>query len=370
MRRRTRAAGPPSTAKSPTLSSRRSTSDNPATREDPLRNAIRLVIGLAVSGLCFWVATRGVDWAQVRDALAGAHPLWAVAGVAGGVVAFWLRAVRWQVLLRPVQPVPLGPAFSATSIGFAATAVLPFRLGEIVRPALLGQRTGMGLTPALSSVVVERILDMLMVVTCALVLSLHWTVPEWLRHATIVLATGAFGGFAVLLLAQRFRGVADRVLDLALGVLPGGVGRAVRPMVDGLFAGVAGLRDGRTLLELVVLSVVLWTVNGIPFGFAFWALDIQAPFAGGSLACLVVVAAAVFLPQAPGFVGTWQMGCTAALAIFHVPDERAVAFSLLTWVIQIVTSVGLGGICLAREDLSVSDMLRRPAAVPVTGAEG
>jgi len=322
-----------------------------------------------VSGLCFWLATRGVDWGQVAAALGGAHPLWVVAGVGGGALAFLLRAVRWQVLLRPVQRVPLGAAFSATSIGFAATAVLPFRLGEIVRPALLGQRTGMGLTPALSSVVVERILDMLMVVTCALVLSLHWTVPEWLRHATMVLAAIAFGGFGALLLAQRFRGLADRLLDAVLGLLPAGVGSAVRPIVDGLFAGVAGLRDGRTLLELLGLSVVLWAVNGVPFGFALWALDVPAPFVGGSLACLVVVAAAVFLPQAPGFVGTWQVGCTAALAIFHVPDERAVAFSLLTWVIQLVTSVGLGGICLAREDLSVSDMLRRPAAVPA-GTEG
>jgi hypothetical protein len=48
-------------------------------------------LGLAVSAALLWVAVRGVSPEEVRQSLAEVRP-----------VRFWLTAVRWQVLLRPV----------------------------------------------------------------------------------------------------------------------------------------------------------------------------------------------------------------------------------------------------------------------------
>jgi uncharacterized membrane protein YbhN (UPF0104 family) len=105
-------------------------------------------------------------------------------------------------------------------------------------------------------------------------------------------------------------------------------------------------------------------VNSLPFLFGTLALGLDVPLFRAALAVLVVVAAAVFVPQGPGFVGTWQYGCVTALSLFHVPHEQAVGFSLLTWIVQMSVNVGLGGFFLAREDLSVRQLVR-----PV-GAEG
>ena len=74
----------------------------------------------------------------------------------------------------------------------------------------------------------------------------------------------------------------------------------------------------------------------------------------------MIVAAFVFLPQAPGFVGTWQAGCVLALDLFGVPKDLAVGYSLLTWIVQMAVNVGVGGIFLAREDLSVRQLRARP----------
>ena len=66
---------------------------------------------------------------------------------------------------------------------------------------------------------------------------------------------------------------------------------------------------------------------------------------------------AVFLPQAPGFVGTWQAGCVLALRdFFGVPQELAVGYSLLTWIVPDGVNVGLAGLFLAREDLSLAQL--------------
>src|SRR5207249_882253 len=201
------------------------------------------------------------EWPGVGGVLAAARPAWIAAVVLASLATVYIRAQRWCVLLRPVGRVPLYPALSATAIGFGASSVLPFRAGELVRPALLGRQPGVGMSAALSSVVLERLFDMLLVIGCFLAVALvNPEVPPDMRR----------GAFALAALA----------------------------------------------------------------------------------------AAAVFLPQAPGFVGTWQAGCVLALRLFDVPHEVAVGFSLLTWVIQMAVNIATGGIFLAREDLPLARLLR------------
>src|SRR5450432_620882 len=84
-----------------------------------------------------------------------------------GVVA-WFRSVRWRFLLRSIADVPKKRLFTVSSIGFAAILLLPFRIGEFVRPYLIrtppGDRDGrtvkpISLTAATSSIIAERIID-------------------------------------------------------------------------------------------------------------------------------------------------------------------------------------------------------------------
>jgi len=81
--------------------------------------------------------------------LAQARPAWLVAVLVATLASLYIRAQRWRILLRPLGDVPLYPALSATAIGFGASSILPFRIGEIVRPALLGRFDGNRFAPAL-----------------------------------------------------------------------------------------------------------------------------------------------------------------------------------------------------------------------------
>lgn len=300
--------------------------------------------------------------------LADARLPWVAAAVAASVLAIVLRAQRWRLLLRPVAAVPLGASFSATAIGFAASSVLPLRLGEVIRPALLARRVGFGVAPALSSVVLERLFDMLFVILCFLALSLIYPLPTDLRRAALLLGAAAIAGFAVLLLAQRNRTRAERLLDAVLGWTPAAVGRSVRPLAGGFFDALGALESGRIVGGVVWYSALLWTVNALVFLFALLALGIHVPLVPAALASIVVVAAFIFMPQAPGFLGTWQAGCVLALDLFGVPKDLAVGFSLLTWLVQMLLNVGLGGVFVAREDLSVRQLVR--GAGPAPAAEG
>jgi glycosyltransferase 2 family protein len=324
-----------------------------------VRNALRLAVGILVSLGCLYFATAGTDWALVADSLAHAHPLWTAGAALLGIAAVYIRAQRWRVLLRPIGDVALYPALSATAIGFGASSVLPFRLGEILRPALLGRRAGVTMSAAMSSVVLERLLDVLLVVSCFLGVSIAYPLEDdRIRTGAYVLAGLAGGALVVLTLLARSRETVDRLIGWVLAFLPARLGNAIRPMATSFASGLAALANGRTVLIVLAYSVYLWGVIALTFLFGMLALDIDVPLVPASLATVVIVAAFVFLPQAPGFVGTWQAGCVVALALFHVRRDVAVSFSFLTWIVQMVVNLGVAGIFLAREDFSLGQLLR------------
>jgi uncharacterized protein (TIRG00374 family) len=330
------------------------------------------MVGVAVSLGLLYFATKDTDWSQVGAVLYQARPAWLVAVVLASLGTLYIRAQRWRVLLRPLGDVGLYPALSATAIGFGASAVLPFRLGEFLRPALLGRRAGVGLSGALSSVVLERLFDMLLVIGCFLGVSLIYPeVPPYMRRGAFVLAGLAAAGFVVLVVMQRNRERAERLIARVLARLPGSLGTRLQPVIASFMSGLGGLADVPTVLLVLGYSAYLWGVITLTFLFSFLALGIDVPLVAASLTTVVVVAAAVFLPQAPGFIGTWQAGCVLALALFHVSQEAAIGYSLVTWVVQMTINIGTASVFLAREDMSLGQLLRlAPHEAPAARAEG
>jgi hypothetical protein len=289
-----------------------------------------------------------------------ADPGWVLGVVVLSLASHVVRAQRWRILLRPVVAAPYGPALSATLVGFAASMVLPLRAGEIVRPWLFSRRVGIGLAPAVASVVVERLLDMLLVLTCFVAVTFSYPALAWYRPMAFAVGAGGAGFLGVLYLAARHRGRADVLVDRLTARLPLRLRRLVRGLASGVLDGARGLGDPPTLVLVLALSAILWALITGTYLVSFLALAVVVPLIAASLTSVVVVAAFVFLPQAPGFVGTWQKACDVALSLFGVPHDHVVAYSLLTWVIQIVVNVGAGAIALAFQDLSVRELVALP----------
>jgi uncharacterized protein (TIRG00374 family) len=291
--------------------------------------------------------------------LGSARPVWICAVLLASLASVYIRAQRWRVLLRPVGKVPLYPALSATAIGFGASAVLPFRLGELLRPALLGRRAGVTMSAAFSSVVLERLFDMLLVISCFLLVSLAYDVPDELRWGAYVLGLGAALAFGLLLAMQRHPPATERRLQAMLARLPRRLAAGIEPVARHFLSGLAGLSDTSTVMLVLAYSAYLWGVIALTFMFSFLALAVDVPLFAASLTTVVIVAAFVFLPQAPGFVGTWQAGCVFALnGVFDLDKDVAVGYSLLTWILQMAVNIVTASIFLAREDLSVRQLLR------------
>src|SRR5688572_2460346 len=57
------------------------------------------------------------------------------------VAMMWFRSVRWRFLLRSIVEVPRRRLLAVSGVGFMAIVLLPFRLGELVRPYLMHMRS-------------------------------------------------------------------------------------------------------------------------------------------------------------------------------------------------------------------------------------
>ena len=93
--------------------------------------------------------------------LKSANYWWIALLVPISLLGHWIRALRWKYLMAPIKKdCKLSHLFGAIMIGYAVNNVLP-RVGELVRPYVLGNQEQVSKSAALATVVVERILDLL-----------------------------------------------------------------------------------------------------------------------------------------------------------------------------------------------------------------
>src|SRR5688572_22254406 len=127
-------------------------------------------------------------------AAARADLIWLTIGLT--VLTFVVRAERWKYLLEPLGPTRFRTVFRTTVIGFAASAVLPARAGEVIRPYLLARQEGLSATAAFATIVVERVLD-LVAVLLLLLLFLIWFDPGVESRDSVLFSAIRFGGLVM-----------------------------------------------------------------------------------------------------------------------------------------------------------------------------
>ncbi len=331
---------------------------------------IKLLAGIAISVVCVWLSMRDVRLAEVWSALRQANYLGFVAVMALTLLGFWIRAVRWRSLIASPRRLGTHSLFSATMIGFMANNVLPFRLGEFVRPWALARRERLSMTTLLATVVVERAVDMLTLLgILGLALLVHpiSTATEagrMTRAGAEVLVVTCIALTAFVIVLEWSPKLAHGVIGWMTRPLPEKLRRRVTAMLSHFFEGLGLFRDLPRLAWVFLLSFVMFGVYALALSICMLALRIDVPWYGG-LIMLVITAIGIMVPAAPGYIGTLNLACIAGLALFRVGKELAVPFSWFYWASQWlpVTSVGL--FYLQREGLS----LRSLGQVQESGAQ-
>ena len=300
-------------------------------------------IGVLISLASVYLVLRGVDLRQTADLLGGARPAWLLVAVAGIVADLVFRALRWQVLIRPICRVPLRRLSAYMLVGYLANNVLPARLGELVRSHYLGDREGISRSATLGTVVVERVVDTVVLVGigAAAILILH---VRGVVVSAILVGVAIAGLLCVAL-----------VVALAAHRLPG-AGRAAAFLNRWpRFVGVATrLRDGlrvaalpRTVAAAALLSVAAWTCTVVAVLAVGQSLGIELTLGEGALLAAGTNLATA-IPSGPGYLGTFEYAGQSIALAFGLGASEGLALALLIHVLTLAVSSLGGAVALVR----------------------
>lgn len=299
-------------------------------------------MGVVVSAALVWAAVRDAELGGVGQALAQSN-LWLILPFLVVLnLSYWLKAVRWRILLVPIREVFARRLFPGVMIGFASNIVLPVQLGELVRAWVVARQLDVKQMTLLGTIFLERIFDFLVVLVllgCALVLSPTMT--------TELVTAGYFlsGICAVLLMlaVMYVRWTNDFLKHFEKGAvfLPSiWRNRIVSALSTGAL-GLDALRRPGLLVGITATSFMQWGLMGASMYVGIVAIGIDAPVSAGFVV-LALTSAGMTLPSSPGYIGTIQLSFVLGLRPYGIDATDAFAASIYFHAIAYLYSLTLG----------------------------
>lgn len=322
----------------------------------------RIILGVAITIFFLWLAVRNVDIGAVRDALGKASYGYLIPGAFFCATGYLLRTLRWQRILAPSKQVSFGRLFPVLMVGFAANNLLPARIGEFVRAYLLARRERVSSSFALATIVLERVVDGLMLITLMAITLLVVPIPveDPKIGAIEEIAAVIFGGAALVLVLLLFvpRPILA-VVNFCLRPVPKGIADRITGLLDAFIAGLEALRSPLEVAKIAGLAALIWFCEAATFASVLRAFPLglaDSEWLAAALFLLVFINLGIMIPSAPGYIGTYQLFATIALGAFAVDAASGVALSFVAHALQysIVTTMGL--LCLWRLGLSPRDL--------------
>jgi uncharacterized protein (TIRG00374 family) len=129
---------------------------------------------LALGILLLYFAFRGVAWNQLASTLKQVNFWWIALSLFFAGISFLIRARRWMLLIAPLGHTPsFKNTYHSLMIGYLSNYALP-RLGEVTRCVTLGKREEIPVDSLIGTVIIERVIDLLMLLLIMLALLISW----------------------------------------------------------------------------------------------------------------------------------------------------------------------------------------------------
>lgn len=304
-------------------------------------------LGIAISALCLVAIFLFIEPAEIMAALTNARFGYLGLSAVGLVVFMMIRAVRWRFMLN--NDANWFSVYHIQNIGYMLTQLLPLRLGDVARAVLIGNVPPVTVAQGISTMVVERLLDLLFfIVLLPFTISEVTTLPEWMQSYARGLGLASLGLIVILIIAANQRPLARRLATYIFNFIPFLNTETWVKRVDELLSGLSSLTRLRDGITLIFLSIVVWFPVIFAYQMALTAVHIQTNLI---MTAFVVCAAAfsVAAPSSPGQVGVFHAAVTFALVqVLQQPEGASASFAFLYHALNMVVMISLGIIGLFR----------------------
>lgn len=318
------------------------------------------------------------DWHRFWAATENTRKMYLLGGVALIYFDYYLRAVRWKILLRPVKQTSAARLVAPTMIGFTALGLLG-RPGEFIRPYLISRKENLGMASQLAVWIVERIFDMgafglIMAVNILIsakqlrrlpgfadaptrsVFGFHLSSFALFQLAGIVLLGGVAVAALVAFWIRKNPNAAADFFRRTFGAISKKLGDAAYHRVHAFGEGLNTVKDFGSFLQLTAISIVIWVVIGFSYLSVMHAYRGHWPARLGLSEVFLLTAGSVIggILQLPAVGGGSQLATIGILyKIFDFPKELAISCGIMLWLVTFMSVVPAGLILAHFERVSL-----------------
>lgn len=285
---------------------------------------------------------RGLDWPAFFISLERANYLYVALLLIWSSATYFLRSLRWRILLITHKKIPPLNVFWANMAGYLGNTVFPARAGEFIRAAYIARKETIPVVFVLATGITERLIDLAaLVIIGAASLFFVDAFPKSVQSALERFAIAAVIGVMFIFLLPLFHGLAARIINI-LPFLGKSTKSGLYQILQHFFQGLKAIANIQQGLLFLFFTLLIWFMDGL--GMAWIALSLHKSLSlAQSLLFISALGISSAIPSTPGYVGIYQFVAVTVLMPFGFEREAALALILITQALNLLVVSFWGG---------------------------
>ena len=310
-----------------------------------------ILVSIAFAALFMWFALKGLDFTNIKASLAKANYLWVFAAMIFGLLAYWFRAVRWNLLLEPMgYQISNSNSLWTISFGYLMNLTIP-RSGELARSTALYSVEKVPVDKSFGTIILERIVDlfcMLGFLVLTVVFKEDAIITFYQKSGIKINPTYIIGGIAVLVIGTFiFFKFKDKFTHLPL------IGKVIE-FVEGIFHGLTTIFKLKQKGKFIILSIAIWVSYYLAAYLVCFALPETSGFTFADGFFLIVVGTLGMMVPASGGIGAFHLAMKLGIGAlflslgksFEEGSKIGFTYAVISHTMQLVIMLVMGFISI------------------------
>jgi len=312
-----------------------------------LKSFLTIVISLAFAGFFLWLALRGLDFKVIQKSLAKANYLWVAFAAVFALLAYWFRAIRWNLLLEPMgHKISSSNALWSLSFGYLMNLTIP-RSGEVARATALYGVEKVPVDKSFGTIILERVVDLIcmlgflgltLIFKYEAILAFYKNSGININPNKILLVVGGLAVAGILFFVFKNKFVNVPVLGKIIG------------FIDGIIQGLTSIFKLKEKGKFIIYTIGIWVSYYFAAYLVCFALPETSDFTFADGFFIIVVGTLGMIIPASGGIGAFNLAMKYGfMALFlamgksaEFGGEMGLTYSFISLPLQIVVMLVMG----------------------------
>ena len=309
---------------------------------------------MAVAVLFMWFALKDIAFSKIAGYFAKANYLWVFIAALFGLLAYWFRAVRWNLLLEPLgHKISNSNALWTISFGYLMNLTIP-RSGEVARATALFGVEKVPVNQSFGTIILERVIDLLCM--CGFL------------ALTLIFKYDAILAFYKYVVNEKAKSDQPQDSNLGIYLIVSGLIFVVLLVVfrstlakspiyqkiahfgSGLFNGVLSIFKLKQKAKFLLLTIAIWVSYYLAAYLVCFALPETSGFSFADGFFIIVVGTLGMMVPASGGIGAFHLALKFGIMALYlsmgkdpeIGGEVGLSYAFISHTMQLVIMLVMG----------------------------